>query len=303
MDDEFPTSEPTRVMPTVPGGGSALPPNPPAPPGSGFEPPMGPPGRNPNRTPMIIAGVGAAFIVLFAVIFALTRDNDDEVQTSDSTTLPTFATSTLPATSVAVSSSTLPASTAPTSAPTSAPTTAPTTTVAPTTTTTVAPTTTVAATAAPSTTTAPTTTATTTTTAPTPLCATADLDVTIGDSEGAAGSTYTEVYVANTSGRTCVLDAPGVMRFAVAGVAVGAQITATSTTDLVLTPTGVASALWRMAQTGNFECTPSGDTQIELVFGAAVVPGGGFGPVCATPAEEQGSLQGFTAGLSDLVPG
>ncbi len=117
------------------------------------------------------------------------------------------------------------------------------------------------------------------------------------------GSTYTEVYVANTGGGRCLLDAPGVMRFTVGDTAVGAELVATSTTDLELAPGGVATALWRMSSADLFDCTPSAATRIELVFGEAIVPGGDYEPVCETPPLEQGDLQGFTAGLSDLVPG
>lgn len=308
-DDDLPTSEPTRVMPAVPAGGAATPPTlPPSPPGPLFPDGAGgggrPPGRNPNQTPMIIAGVGAALLVLFAIIFVATRDGDDEVATIDSTLLPTIPSSSLPGTTAPPT--TLPATTSPPStAPATAATTAPTTLA---TTTTVAPTTTLAPTTtpAPTTTAAPTTTTaapTTTTTVPaTPLCASGSLSITIGDSEGAAGSTYTEVYVANASSATCVLDAPGVMRFTVGGAPVGAPLTASSTTDLELAPGGVATALWRMSDTALFDCTPSAPTKIQLVFGAATVAGPDYGPVCATPPEEQGTLQGFTGGLADLVP-
>jgi hypothetical protein len=128
------------------------------------------------------------------------------------------------------------------------------------------------------------------------------LSITIGDSEGAAGSTYTEVYVANTGTAACVLDGPGIMRFTVGGTPVGAQLTASSSADLELAPGGVATALWRMSAAGLFDCTPSAATQIELVFGTAIVDGPAYEPVCETPPQEQGTLQGFTAGLSDLVP-
>ena len=57
-----------------------------------------------------------------------------------------------------------------------------------------------------------------------------------------------------------------------------------------------------MASTGLFDCTPSADTKIEIAFGTALVPGGDYDPVCAAPPEDQGTLQGFTAGMSDLVP-
>jgi Protein of unknown function (DUF4232) len=310
-DDDLPPSEPTRVMPAVPGGGAAVPPAlPPSPPGPSFPDGMGggvPPDHDPTRTPKIIAGVSAALLVLFAIIFLATRGGDDEVATFDSTLPFTIATSSLPTTTLPAT--TLPATTAPpTTAPatiaTTAPTTvAPTTTAAPTTTT-AAPTTTLAptTTVAPTTTAAPTTTTSTTTLPPTPLCTTDSLSLTIGDSEGAAGSTYTSVYVANTGTATCVLDAPGIMRFTAGGAPVGAQLRASSTSDLELAPGGVATALWRMSQTELFDCTPSAATRIEVVFGAAVVPGPAYGPVCATPAEQQGTLQGFTGGLSDLVP-
>ena len=57
-------------------------------------------GPNPNRTPMIIAGIGAALIVLFAMIFAVTRDSDDEITTGDSTLPLTIVTSSQPPTTL-----------------------------------------------------------------------------------------------------------------------------------------------------------------------------------------------------------
>lgn len=307
-DDDLPTSEPTRVMPAVPGGGAPTPPTlPPSPPGPVFPNGAGggmPPDHDPTRTPKIIAAVSAALLVVFAIIFLATRGGDDEIATTDSTLFPTIPSSSFPATTLpptTLPATTLPITTAPATVATSAPTSvATTTTIAPTTT--LAPTTT----PAPTTTVAPTTTTvaptTTTTVPPTPLCVTGNLSITIGDSEGAAGSTFTEVYVANASGATCVLDGPGIMRFTVGGTPVGAPITASSTSDLELAPGGAATALWRMSDAGLSECTPSAATKIQLVFGAATVNGPDYDPVCATPAQEQGTLQGFTNGLSDLVP-
>ncbi|HEY4331763.1 MAG TPA: DUF4232 domain-containing protein, partial [Ilumatobacteraceae bacterium] len=140
------------------------------------------------------------------------------------------------------------------------------TTVAPTT---VAPT--VATTAAPPPATEPPTTpapppaTAAPTTAPTPTthpgpqpCKSSGLKLTLGASDGTAGSVYTPIVFTNTGSVSCTLDGhPGVSFVDSHGTQVGpsAARTDVATPTITLAPGGHAHANLQVAEAGNFDCT------------------------------------------------
>lgn len=124
---------------------------------------------------------------------------------------------------------------------------------------------------------AATTPATSTTTATngagassTPSCATSDLKVTIGSTEGAAGSVYLTLDFKNVSGSACTLYGyPGVSLAAgTSQVSPGAARSTASSKKLVtLAPGSIANAVLQVGEAGNYPastCAPKPATDLKI---------------------------------------
>jgi hypothetical protein len=135
-------------------------------------------------------------------------------------------------------------------------------------TTTSAPSTTVAPSSSTTTTTSssPATT-TTTTTAGVPPCTSSQLSVSVGQSQGAAGSLIVPLVFQNTGSTTCSLQGyPGVSIVGTGGAQLGPAAARTGqATPLVTLPTGQTTmAIFRQANPGNLNCTPVSATGFRV---------------------------------------
>jgi hypothetical protein len=105
-----------------------------------------------------------------------------------------------------------------------------------------------------------------------PSCATADLSVTIGPSQGTAGSIYQPIVFTNTGTATCTLYGyPGVSLAGGSPVAqigaAAARSTATAASIITLAPGAAANALLQYTEAGNYSpstCTPTPATTLVV---------------------------------------
>jgi hypothetical protein len=107
----------------------------------------------------------------------------------------------------------------------------------------------------------------------TDACPTSDLKVTVGDAEGAAGSTYSTIDFTNQGTTTCTLYGyPGVsLASGTPAAQVGAAATRSSTTGspavVTLQPGKTANAQLRVVQALNYPsstCSPSDTTYLQV---------------------------------------
>jgi len=125
-------------------------------------------------------------------------------------------------------------------------------------------------TSASTTTVAPSTTTTsspTTTAAGVPPCATGQLSVAVGQSQGAAGSLIVPLVFTNTGSTTCSLQGyPGVSIVGANGAQLGAAAARTGqATPLVSLPAGqTTTAIFRQANPGILNCTPVSATGFRV---------------------------------------
>jgi hypothetical protein len=105
-----------------------------------------------------------------------------------------------------------------------------------------------------------------------PSCATADLSVTIGPSQGTAGSIYQPIVFTNTGSATCTLYGyPGVSLAGGSPVAqigaAAARSTATAASIITLAPGAAANALLQYTEAGNYSpstCDPTPATELII---------------------------------------
>jgi hypothetical protein len=124
-------------------------------------------------------------------------------------------------------------------------------------------------TSAPTTTVAPSTSTSspTTTAAGVPPCASGQLSVAVGQSQGAAGSLIVPLVFTNTGSTTCSLQGyPGVSIVGANGAQLGAAAARTGqATPLVSLPAGQTStAIFRQANPGILNCTPVSATGFRV---------------------------------------
>jgi hypothetical protein len=92
-----------------------------------------------------------------------------------------------------------------------------------------------------------------------PACTSSQLSVSVGQSQGAAGSLIVPLVFQNTGSTTCSLQGyPGVSIVGAGGAQLGAAATRTGqATPLVSLPPGQTTmAIFRQANPGNLNCTP-----------------------------------------------